>query len=206
LSDNGLPPEPLILPPLDSGSPLEAAFGRLLFFHPRSTGSAVYPGVHWAQGGPLKEACIGVLLAFCSLTSQAAEKKAWQKLEGCQYLPSKYNDGDSFLVQCGKEKFYVRLYFVDCPELDLSAGDRVRQQYEYFGVTLDEVTRAGARAGDLVKGRLSRKPFVIQTRKAFAPGRGKSTRYYSLVQVEGKYLHEILLGEGLARNKGTIVG
>ena len=154
----------------------------------------------------MKEACIGVLLAFCSLTSQAAEKKAWQKLEGCQYLPSKYNDGDSFLVQCGKEKFYVRLYFVDCPELDLSAGDRVRQQYEYFGVTLDEVTRAGARAGDLVKGRLSRKPFVIQTRKAFAPGRGKSTRYYSLVQVEGKYLHEILLGEGLARNKGTIVG
>ena len=48
---------------------------------------------------------------------------------------------------------------------DLSAGDRVRHQYEYFGVTLDEVTRAGARAGDLVKGRLSRKPFVIQTTK-----------------------------------------
>ena len=154
----------------------------------------------------MKNAFIAVLLALCALTGHAAEKKKeWSKLEGCRYLASKYNDGDSFSVQCGQEKFFVRLYFVDSPEMDLSSGDRVRLQYEYFGVTTDEVTRAGGRAADLVRDKLSGKPFVIQTRKAFAPGRGKSTRYYSLVQVEGKYLHQILLSEGLARNKGTTV-
>jgi endonuclease YncB( thermonuclease family) len=47
---------------------------------------------------------------------------------------------------------------------------------------------------------------VLHTKKSFAQGRSKSTRYYSLVQIDGRYLHEILLSEGLARNKGTIVG
>jgi len=202
--DNGLPPESLILPPLDSGSPLEAAFGRLLFFYLRRPAALFIPAYTGPKGVSLKNACIAVLLALYALTGHAAEKK-WSKLEGCRYVAGKYNDGDSFSVQCGQEKFYVRLYFVDSPEVDLSSGDRVRLQYEYFGVTTDELTRAGGRAADLVRDKLSGKPFVIQTRKAHAPGRGKSTRYYSLVQVEGKYLHEILLSEGLARNKGTRV-
>lgn len=146
-----------------------------------------------------------MVLGLWALAGAAAEKKPWLKLDGCQYLADKNNDGDSFLVQCGREKFYVRLYFVDSPEADLSSAERVRHQYEYFGVTFDETTRAGATARELVRSRLATRSFVVHTRKAFAPGRSKTTRYYSLVQVDGRYLHEILLGEGLARNKGTIV-
>lgn len=154
----------------------------------------------------LKSACIAILVTLVALTSHAAEKKQWSILNACRYLPDQSNDGDSFLVQCGREKFYVRLYFVDAPEADMSFPERVRQQYEYFGVTLDELTRAGARARDLVRNTLSQRPFVIHTRRSFAQGRSKSTRYYGLVQIDGRYVHEILLSEGLARNKGTIVG
>src|SRR5262249_49084278 len=113
---------------------------------------------------------------------------------------------DSFLVHCGREKFFVRLYFIDCPEADVSFPERVRQQYDYFGITMDELTRAGARARELVGNMLTQRPFLVLTKKSFAQGRSKNTRYYSLVQVDGRYLHEILLNEGLARNKGTIVG
>lgn len=108
-------------------------------------------------------------------------------------------------MQCGREKFFARLYFVDCPETDVSFPERVREQYDYFGVTMDEATRAGARARDFVGSALSSRPFFIYTKKSFAQGRSKNTRYYSLVQVDGRYLHEILLNEGLARNKGTAV-
>jgi endonuclease YncB( thermonuclease family) len=52
---------------------------------------------------------------------------------------------------------------------------------------------------------LASRAFTIHTRHADAMGRAKTTRYYGLVQVENRYLHEILLGEGLARNAGTRV-
>jgi endonuclease YncB( thermonuclease family) len=185
---------------LDSGSPLEAAFGRLLFcphLSRRTLG---------LRGGHLKNVLIAVLLALCALPGHAAEKKKqWMRLDGCQYVPDKSNDGDSFLVQCGREKFHARLYFVDCPETEMSFPERVHQQAGYFGVTMDEAMRSGARARDFVGATLRARPFVIYTKKAFAQGRSKATRYYSLVAVDGRYLHEILLSEGLARNKGTIV-
>jgi len=36
-----------------------------------------------------------------------------------------------------------------------------------------------------------------------APGRSSEPRFYGLVQVGGRYLHETLLAEGLARVRGT---
>ena len=148
-----------------------------------------------------------MLLALCALPGYSADKKPkpWMRLDGCQYVADKSNDGDSFLVQCGRERFHVRLYFIDCPETDLSFPERVHEQYDYFGVTMDEATRAGARARDYVSAALRSRPFVVYTKKSFAQGRSKATRYYSLVAVDGHYLHEILLGEGLARNKGAAV-
>jgi endonuclease YncB( thermonuclease family) len=173
--------------------------------YPSVAGSLAYLRVHSADGGHLKKACIAALLALCAISATAAEPKKWARLDGCRYIVDKNNDGDSFLVQCGREKFYARLYFVDTPESDVSFPERVRQQYDYFGVTMDETTRAGARARDFVGAQLRAKPFFIYTKKSFAQGRSENTRYYSLVQIDGRYLHEILLGEGLARNKGTSV-
>lgn len=154
----------------------------------------------------LRSVCFAMLVTLFAQASQAAEKKQWVRLDPCRYLVDKNNDGDSFLVQCGRESFYVRLYFVDAPETNMSFPERVRQQYEYFGVTLDELTRAGARAHALVQSVLGKQPFVIYTKRSFAQGRSQNIRYYGLVQIDGRYLHEVLLRKGLARNKGTRTG
>jgi endonuclease YncB( thermonuclease family) len=135
--------------------------------------------------------------------ASAAEEKRWHRLEGCRYVAAEGNDGDNFLVQCARGKFHVRLYFVDAPETDASFPERVRQQYDYFGVTLDELTRAGAKAREYVQALLAPRVFVIHTRYSFAQGRSKVPRYYGLVEVDGRYLHQVLLAEGLARNKGA---
>jgi endonuclease YncB( thermonuclease family) len=151
------------------------------------------------------KACVAVFAALLAASANAAEEKRWHVLSACSYVADKSNDGDNFLVQCGREKFHVRLYFVDAPETDASFPERVRQQYEHFGVTLDELTRAGAKARDYVQAQLSARPFVIHTRYAYAQGRSKNPRYYGLVQFDGRYLHQVLLAEGLARNKGTTI-
>jgi len=148
-----------------------------------------------------KRFAAGLLIMLPALACQAQERK-WMTLD-CVYLADKSNDGDSFLVQCGRERFFVRLYFVDAPETSLDFPDRVRQQYEYFGVGMDDLTRAGSMARDYVQRLLASRRFVVHTRKVYAQGRSKHTRYYGLVQVEGRYLHELLLEEGLARNRGT---
>lgn len=154
----------------------------------------------------IRNVYIAVLAGLFALSAHAAEpKKGWQRLDACRYVADKNNDGDSFLVQCGREKFYARFYFVDAPEAYAHIASQLQDQYDYFGVTLDELTRAGGKARDRVQGLLSTRPFVIHTRHASAQGRAKTVRYYSLVEVEGRYLHEVLLSEGLARNKGVRV-
>jgi endonuclease YncB( thermonuclease family) len=154
----------------------------------------------------MKKAFIALLALLPAATPcHSAEAKAWTTLDACRYVADKSNDGDSFLVQCGRERFFVRLYFVDAPESDVSFPDRVRQQYEYFGVTADELARAGASAREYVRAVLQR-PFVVHTKKTFAQGRSKASRYYALVQVDGRYLHQVLVSEGLARNKGSRLG
>lgn len=145
------------------------------------------------------------LLALYSLHCSSAEKKQWSTLKNCRFLPHPSNDGDSFLINCGTEEFFARLYFVDALEPNLSLPERTRDQAEYFGVSLDETIKAGARATALVRTLLEKRVFVIYTRKALAQGRGRSLRYYALVQIDGRFLHQILLSEGLARNKGTAV-
>ena len=143
------------------------------------------------------------LALLLAASANAAEEKRWHTLSGCRYVAAEGNDGDNFLVQCDRQKFHVRLYFVDAPETDATFPERVRQQYEYFGVTLDELTRAGAKARDYVRGVLGPRVFVVHTRYTFAQGRSKNPRYYGLVEFDGTYLHQALLAEGLARNKGA---
>lgn len=146
-----------------------------------------------------------IALLLIAPLAHAAEEKRWHTHAACRYIADDSNDGDNFLVQCGREKFKVRLYFVDAPETDASFPERVRQQYEYFGVTMDELTRAGAKARDFVRGQLASRAFVVHTRYVFAQGRSKTPRYYGLVEFDGRYLHQLLLAEGLARNKGTTI-
>jgi len=134
----------------------------------------------------------------------AASEKEWVALNDCQYLESENNDGDSFRVRCGEKEFTARLYYVDTPETKLVYPERVREQSVHFGITLDDALKIGAAAKERVAA-LLQKPFTIQTRWANAAGRARETRYYAIVEVDGRSLAEILISEGLARAKGTKV-
>jgi endonuclease YncB( thermonuclease family) len=131
-----------------------------------------------------------------------ASEKNWVILTDCQYVDSKDSDGDSFHVRCGEKEFRARLYFVDAPETNLIYAERTREQSLHFGISLDETMKAGAKAKERVHA-LLQKPFVLRTVWATAPGRGRETRYYVLIEIDGKNLAEIRVGEGLARVKGV---
>src|SRR6266516_5452320 len=134
--------------------------------------------------------------------SWAGEKKEWVKLTDCHYVDAPFNDGASFRVRGGDKEFTARLYYVDAPETNLQQGDRTHEQSLHFGITLDETMKAGEKAKQRTK-ELLEKPFVIWTRWATAGGRGRESRYYVIVEVDGKSLGEILVSEGLARTKGV---
>ena len=145
---------------------------------------------------------ITLLLLVDVCPTSAAERRKWVSLTHCQYAAAKDNDGDSFRVRCGTNEFTVRLYFVDAPETNLRYPERTREQSEYFGVTLDETLKAGAKARDAVQ-KILQEPFGVVTRWATAAGRSRETRYYAFVEVGGKSLAEVLVSQGLARIKGV---
>ncbi len=132
----------------------------------------------------------------------AGAHKEWATLTDCQYVDSKDNDGDSFRVHSGDKEFTVRLYYVDAPETNLRYAERTREQSLHFAITLDETMKAGVKAKDRVQA-LLQKPFILRTRWASASGRSRETRYYAMVEIDGKSLAEILVSEGLARTKGV---
>ena len=135
-------------------------------------------------------------------TGFAADRKEWVKLTDCELVAQNYNDGDSFCVKCGTNKFVLRLYFVDAPEPNMRYPERTREQSAHFGVTMDETMKAGAEAREVVRDALQQ-PFVVWTRWASAPGRNKEGRFYGMVEVGGKGLAELLVSKGLARTKGV---
>ena len=144
-----------------------------------------------------------LVLAFaCSSDAWSADIKEWVQLADCKYIENAYNDGDSFQVRCGAEELIVRLYFVDAPESNLRYPDRVREQSEYFGITLDETLRSGRQAAKMVKETLQG-PFVVWTRRASGGGRTKVPRFLGFVEAGGSDLAEMLLGKGFARTKGV---
>jgi endonuclease YncB( thermonuclease family) len=134
----------------------------------------------------------------------ANDKKEWVKLADCRYVENPDNDGDSFHVRAADKEFTARLYYVDAPETNLRQGDRTHDQSLHFGITLDETMKGGEKAKQRTK-ELLQKPFVIWTRWATAGGRGRESRYYVIIEVDGKRLSEILVSEGLARVKGVSV-
>src|SRR5437016_5400940 len=142
-----------------------------------------------------------LLLVALSYKTSAGDRKEWVKLIDCHYIENPDNDGDSFHVHGGDKEFTARLYYVDAPETNLRQGDRTHDQSLHFGITLDETMKAGEKAKQRTK-ELLQKPFVIWTRWATAGGRGRASRYYVIVEIDGKSLGEILISEGLARTKG----
>src|SRR5437763_10802171 len=144
---------------------------------------------------------VALLLGAFAPAALARDKKEWVKLTDGHYVDAPDNDGDSLRVRGGDKEFTARLYYVDAPETNLRIGDRTHDQSLHFGITLDETMKAGEKAKQRTK-ELLQKPFLIWTRWSTAGGRGRESRYYVIVEVDGKSLGEILVSEGLARTKG----
>src|SRR5712664_3504665 len=145
---------------------------------------------------------IALLLGAFPERASADDRKEWVKLTDCHYVDAPDNDGDSFRVRGGDKEFTARLYYVDAPETNLRQGDRTHEQSLHFGIPLGETMKAGEKAKQRTK-ELLQKPSLIWTRWATAGGRGRESRYYVIVEIDGKSLGEILVSEGLARVKGV---
>jgi len=143
------------------------------------------------------------MFALVSLDVTAAPRKQWEQLTHCRYVAMKYNDGDSFRVNCGGREFVLRLYYIDAPEANLTNGARVGEQRAYFGVTIEDILATGEMATKRVR-EILQEPFVVSTRWAGGAGRSAEPRYYGLVDVGGRRLIEVLVAEGLARTKGVV--
>jgi endonuclease YncB( thermonuclease family) len=149
-------------------------------------------------------AIVCVLLVSLAQGWAAEQNKGWITLDNCRYVDGKDNDGDSFRVSCAKEgEFMVRLYFVDAPEISQADPDLTREQGDYFGVSPDEVVKAGLRARENLR-KLLNHPFAVTTHRASAAGGSAKLHYYAMVKVDGKNLAELLVGQGWARTKGVI--
>jgi endonuclease YncB( thermonuclease family) len=136
------------------------------------------------------------------LPSFVGAASPWVTLEGCTLTENAYNDGDSFHVRQGDREYIFRLYFVDTPEGDDGFGERVREQAEYFGVTVPTVVKIGEEAKAFVRQQLSQ-PFSVTTRWQGAQGRSKLPRFYALITANGQDLGGLLVSQGLARVFGV---
>lgn len=131
-----------------------------------------------------------------------AEQKTWVTFTNCEYVATKDADGDSFRVRSGTIEFNLRLYFVDAPESNMRYPERTHEQSDYFGTTLDETMKAGARATEVTR-EILREPFTVRTRWAGGAGRSLEPRYYAFVEIGTNSLAELLVAQGWARTKGV---
>jgi len=135
----------------------------------------------------------------------------------CEYIESKWNDGDSFSVRLTDgQTITARLYEVDAIETNINNttdARRLRAQRRYFGIsdfgaTSDESIQKAIDLGELAtaftRDALLDKPFTIYTSHADARGGANNKRIYTFIETsEGKSLAAELVRNGLARAYGV---
>ena len=135
----------------------------------------------------------------------------------CEYIESKWNDGDSFSVRLTDgQSITARLYEVDTIETHINnstAARRLRAQRRYFGIsafgaTAEESIQKAIELGELAtaftQNALAGKPFTIYTSHADARGGVNNKRIYAFIETsEGKSLAGELVQNGLARAYGV---
>ena len=149
------------------------------------------------------------VLAFSAFNSPAQQvhddknpTAQWETLENCQFATNTLADGDSFhLIHDGRE-YIFRLYFVDAPEKDATLRDRIVDQAAYFGITTEDVPRAGALAARFTHDKLVGHKLTVITRWQNALGRSSLARFYCILLVDDENLAESLVTTGLARIHG----
>ncbi|MEM6911556.1 MAG: thermonuclease family protein [Verrucomicrobiota bacterium] len=134
---------------------------------------------------------------------------SYYRLTGVCPLEHRYNDGDSFLVRHGEDEFELRLYYVDTPEKYLSdehakQRERVAEQADYFGLSLDQTIALGQVAKTYVE-RLFQEQGSFTVYTAWEQVYD-GDRYHGFVEIDDPqkpsekiYLTELLVREGLGR-------
>jgi competence protein ComEA len=157
---------------------------------------------------------LALLLIFLAPALHAAEPLT--RLDGCTLIPTKWADGDSFLIRTAEGKEHtIRLYGADCIEwhvTDESDARRLREQRRYFGISgfggspqasIEAAKGFGAKAGEEIAGALS-EPFTVHTAFSDARGDGNYKRFYGFVTTsKGEDLATRLVSLGLARAFGV---
>tara|TARA_B100001248_G_scaffold262088_1_gene256017 strand:- start:257 stop:1132 length:876 start_codon:yes stop_codon:yes gene_type:complete len=135
----------------------------------------------------------------------------------CEYIESKWNDGDSFCVRLKNgQTITARLYEVDTIETHINNttdARRLRAQRRYFGISaygakpeesIQKAIELGEQATLFTQNALAGKPFTIYTSHANARGGANNKRIYSFIETsEGKSLAGELVRNGLARAYGV---
>jgi endonuclease YncB( thermonuclease family) len=176
-------------------------------------GNMDLPGLSPAMGNTRRMITNRFMLnaALCLLCTTALPAHAiltgdeWEVLEDVELIENHNNDGDSFRVRWQDTEFTVRIYFVDAPETNLGYRDRVQEQAEYFGITLEQAVEAGNMASEFVLTKLREKGFTITTRWQHVFSGYYPDRIYGFVTVCGRDLGELLVENGLGRIHGQRV-
>ncbi len=147
---------------------------------------------------------LGVIILTCVLPCHADDFKIFQNVK---YVRNPYNDGDSFLVNVDRKEYFIRLYFVDCPDTKYNSktdASRVREQTRYFGLTnATDTIDFGVKAKEFTQLVLF-EPFIMHTTFAFSPSRSSNKRCYAFITTStGDDLACLLVVNGHARVHGT---
>ena len=148
-----------------------------------------------------RAAALFFLCGFLLPAAPAAEQP-WEVLEHARLVEREYFDGDSFHARAGQQDLVLRLYYVDAPETEKEFPERVQEQADYFGITVDQAVDLGLRAKEFTR-RFLKDGFAIYTRHTDARGQSRQPRYYALIRVGDRWLQEALVENGLARVFGA---
>jgi hypothetical protein len=104
------------------------------------------------------------VLALATAAHSAPPAKPFERLDGCQLIPNRWNGGDTFHVRTADGREIVaRLYFIDAPESETAWRDRLAEQAQYFGITTENAAAVAREAAAFTSKRLA-DPFTVWTR------------------------------------------
>jgi endonuclease YncB( thermonuclease family) len=138
--------------------------------------------------------------AFLLALTPIAQAAEWETLKNPTFDSASFTDGDSIPLVTEDGEMIINLYFIDAPETNDRYPDKINEQAQYWGRTVEETIAAGKAAGEFVRTALENN-FVVETRRASIAG-GTTPRYYGMIKIGDRYLSEMLVEAGFARVRG----